>query len=78
MNGMSDFEKWLADEIRGLRTDIKETKQEVQSNRNDVACLDKKLAVQKVKSGLLGTAGGAGVLGIREIIDYIRASLGGS
>ena len=78
MNGMSDFEKWLADEIRGLRKDIGKTREEIQNNRDDVACLDKKLAVQKVKSGLLGTAGGAGVLGIREIIDYIRAWLGGS
>lgn len=70
MNGMSDFEKWLAEEIREMRKEVK-------GNSDDIKKVDKKLAVQKVKSGLLGTAGGAGVLGIRELIELFKSSLGG-
>lgn len=66
MNGMSDFEKWLAEEIREIRNDQKET-------RKKVACIDKKMAVHKAKSGLLGTAGGAGVVGLQQLWEYIKA-----
>ena len=70
MNGINDFEKQLADDIREIRKDVKETNKKV-------AEVDKKLAVHKAKSGLFGAAGGAGIVGFREIIDYIKASMGG-
>lgn len=66
MNGMSDFEKELAKDIREIRKDQRET-------RREVSKIDKKLAVQKAKSGLLGATGGAGVVGIAQLWDFIKA-----
>lgn len=66
MNGMSDFEKLLHKDIREIRNDQKQI-------RREVSKIDKKLAVQKTKSGLLGATGGAGVVGLAQLWDFIKA-----
>lgn len=68
MNGMSDFEKELSKDVREIRNDQKKI-------RREVAKIDKKLAVQKAKSGLLGATGGAGVVGLAQLWDYVKAYL---
>ena len=57
---------------------VKETRDDVKQNTKDISCIDKKLAVHKTKSGLLGTVGGAGVLGAKELFEYLKAMFGGS
>jgi len=76
MNGMSDFEKWLAEEIREIRKKVDANDEKVDTIHDKVAKVDKKLAVHQAKSGLFGAAGGAGIVGVRELLDYIKASIG--
>lgn len=56
---------------------VKETRDDVKKNTTDIASMDKKLAVHKTKSGILGTAGGAGVLGIKELFEALKAYFSG-
>lgn len=67
----------MADKLDLVYDLVKENRKDVKEIKRDLASVDKKLAVHKTKSGVLGAVGGAGVLGIRELIDMIKASFGG-
>ena len=71
MNGMNDFEKELAKDIRDIRNLL-------EKHGDKLADMDKKLAVHKAKSAAAGAMGGGSIAGLAMLIEYVRTKLGGA
>jgi hypothetical protein len=65
MNGMNDFEKYLAGELSAIRETQSATNDHVSKVREDVAAL-------KVQAGMFGTIGGAISASVAMFLHWLK------